>query len=193
MKWVWRYALGGRNRASLKIQLEAMFKWVWSCTWGLWLSELGDASGDRDQASLEIHLDAVVQGVWRYALGGHDDDAVGGRNWVILDIQVEGVINQVGRSTGRPQSSGIGAVHGGGQAGGGNSGGRRNGSWHSLHWVTHNCGNVENWVQHDLRRDEGLPENRRQSILPLGRTRCMQYSVCAILGVFRTHWILYSV
>jgi len=34
-----------------------------------------------------------------------------------------------------------------------------------MHWLTHNCGNVENSVQHGLPRDERLAGSRRQSIL----------------------------
>ena len=37
-----------------------------------------------------------------------------------------------------------GGQSGHGQSGGGSSGGRRNGCWDSVHWLTCNCGNVDN-------------------------------------------------
>ena len=44
-------------------------------------------------------------------------------------------------------------------------GGRRDGSRDSFHWLTRDCGNVENCVQHGLPRDERLAGSGRQLIM----------------------------
>jgi len=51
--------VGGRNRASLKINLQAVIERVWIYTWRPWLSEFGDTLGGRDQARLDGYLEAV--------------------------------------------------------------------------------------------------------------------------------------
>jgi len=105
---------------------------------------------------------------------------------------MEAVIEQVWRCTWRPWSSKIEGVLGGGQSGGGSSGGRHDGSWDSIQWLTCHCANVENGVQHGVPRDERLAGSGRQSILECS-TRCVMYSVNAVLGVCCTRCMLYSV
>jgi len=87
--------------------------------------------------------------------------------------------------TWRLWSSEIGGVLGGNQ-----SGWRRDGSWDSIDWLSCNCGNVENWVQHGLPRDERLAGSGRQLIWEWCSTRCMQYLVYAVLGV--NSWSLHG-
>ena len=58
-------SLGGRDRVSLEMHLEAMIEGVWIYTWMLRLSELRDAFGGRNRASLEMHLEDVIEQVWR--------------------------------------------------------------------------------------------------------------------------------
>ena len=87
----------------------------------------------------------------------------------------------------------IGGVHGGGQSGDKKLGARRNESLDSMHWVTNNCGNVENSIQHALPRDKGLAASRRKSIIGWSSTWCMLCSVYAVLGVCCTRCMLYSV
>jgi len=184
IEWTQR-CIRGRDRASLEKHLETEIEWTQRWTWMQRSSEFGDALGDRERVNSEMHLEAVIERVWRYALGG--------RNRVNLEMHSEAVIERVWRCTCRLWSSEIGGVLEGGQSGGGSSGGRRDGSWDSIHWLTRNCGNVENWVQHDLPRDERLAGSGRQSILGWCSTRCMQYSVYAVLGVCCTRCMLYSV
>jgi len=169
------------------IHLEAVIEQVWRCTWRLWLSECWYALGGRDGVSLEIHLEAVIEWVWRFTwklswceLGGH--------NHVYLKIHLEAVVERVWRCTWRPSSSEIGGVLGGSQSEGCSSGGRRKGSWDSIHRLTGNGGNVESAEQHGLPRNERLAGIERQSILGWCSTRCMQYSVYAVLGVNSWSW-----
>jgi len=76
-----------------------------------------------------------------------------------------------------------GSQSGGSESGGSRSGGMWDGSWDSIHWLTHNCGNVENWVIQGLLRAERLAGSGRQSILERCSMGCMQYSVYAVLGL----------
>jgi len=67
---VWRYLLGGHDRANM----QAVIEQIWKYTWRWWSREFGDMHcrpwscvlAGRNQASLEIHLEAVVKRVWRY-------------------------------------------------------------------------------------------------------------------------------
>jgi len=120
-------------------------------------------------------------------------DALGGCDRASLEMHLEAVIERVWRCTWRPWSSDIGGVLGGSQSGGGSLGGRHDGSWDSIHWLTRNCGNVENWVQHGVPRDERLPTSGRKLMMEWCSTRCMLYSVFAVLGVSCTRCLLYSV
>jgi len=61
-------------------------------------------------------------------------------------------------------------------------------SWDSIHWLSRNCGNVENWVQQGPLRAERPAGIGRQSMLWWCSTRCMQYSVYAVLGVNSWSW-----
>jgi len=199
---VWRYtwrlwssefgdALVGRIRASLEMHLEAVIV----RTWRLQSSECVDAVGGSNRASLETSWR-----LWSCELGGHNRARFG--------IPSEAVIERVWRCTWRPWSREFGDMHLeamrvrtwrlwsseiGGVLGGGQSGGRRHGIWDSIHWLTRNCGNVENWVQHGLPSDEKLAESGRQSILGWCSTPCMQYWVYAVQGVCCTRCMLYSV
>jgi hypothetical protein len=158
--------------------------------------------------SLKMYLKAVIERVWRCTwrlslceLGGH--------NRASVEIDVEAGIEPVWRYTWRPWSSKIEGVLGGGQSGGGSMGGRHDMSWDSIHWLTRNCVNVENWVSQGLLIVERLTGSGSQSILGWSSmqyikysvfsvlsvccTRCMLYSVYAVLGVCCTRCILYSV
>jgi hypothetical protein len=73
------------------------------------------------------------------------------------------------------------------------SGGRRDRSEDSVHWLTRNCANIENWVHHCPLSDERLAGSGWQSILGWCCTRCMQHSVNAVLGVCCIQCMLYSV
>jgi len=55
-------------------------------------------------------------------------------------MRLETILDQDWRSTG--------------WLGGGWLGGRHNGHWDSIHWLTHNCGIADSWVQQGLLRDE---------------------------------------
>ena len=67
------------------------------------------------------------------------------------------------------------------------SGGRRDGSGDSIHWLTCNWANVENWVQHGLPRDE--TDWERQTV----DVAMMPYAVYAVLSEWCTWSMLYSV
>jgi len=54
-------ALGGRDRVSLEMHLEAVIERVWGCTGRLRSSELRAALGGRDRVSLEMHLEAEME------------------------------------------------------------------------------------------------------------------------------------
>jgi len=65
--------------------------------------------------------------------------------------------------------------------------GRRDGSRDCIYWLTPNCANVENGVQHGLARDETGWERE------IVHLETMQYVVCAVRGVCCTCSMLYSV
>jgi len=66
---VWRYALGGHDRANL----QAVSSQSGDTLGGRdRLSLEIHLLGGRDQATLEIHLEALIERVRRNALGGHD-------------------------------------------------------------------------------------------------------------------------
>jgi len=164
--------------------MHAVVNWTSVSTRRQWSSEFWDALEDHDDAKIQ----AVMVQEWRFSqrlqlsnildvLWGHDQVsmeictsrpwlcALVGSNWIGLEIVLEPTIEQVWRCYWRPWSSEIGGVPGGSQAGGGSLGGRRKGSSDSIHWITCNCWNIENSVQHDLPRDEKLAGSRRQSVL----------------------------
>ena len=141
---------------SLMMYLGAAIEHVGRRTWRPWRWELGG----RNHASLEMQLAAVIMRDYWYHL--------------------EALIRRVWRCTWRPWSSEIGVVLGGGQSGGGGLGERRNGSWDSIRWLTCNCGNLENWVQHGLPRDERLAVCGRQSILRWCSTQCTQLGLATV-------------
>jgi len=145
-----RYPLGGRDRASLEMHLEAKIKF-----------------------NSEMHLEAVIERVWRCT-------------WRPRSSQTQ-------RYTRRPWSIKIGGVLGGRRSGGGRSEGKCDGSWHSIHWLTCNRRNVQSWVQHGPPRDWlGAGDSRSwdDAVPGVCSTRCMLYSVYAILGV--NSWSLHG-
>ena len=144
----WSCELEGCDQARLEMQLEAMIKRVWRCTWRPWLCKLGA----HNCVSLEIHLEAVIERICRCTWRPWSCE-LGGPNCASLEIHLEDVMERVWRCTWRSSSGEIGRVLGGSQSPGGSLGGRHNGSWDSIHCLTRNCGNVENWVQHGLPRD----------------------------------------
>jgi len=161
---------------------------VWRCTWRASSCEIGSPI----RASLEIHLEAVIERVWSYTYRPWSCE-IEGRNLTSLEIHLEAMIEQVWSCTCRPWLSEIGGALGGGRFGGSSSEARRNGSWDCIHWLIRDCGNVKNWVQHGLAKDERLAGCGRQSILGWCSMRCMQYSVYGILGVCCTWRMLYLV
>jgi len=169
------YILGGRDRASLVMHLEAEMEWTQRCTWRPWSSECGHTLGGRDRVHSEMHVEAVIEWVWRCTGRPRSSelrDALGGRDRSSLEMHWESVIEWVWRCTCRLWWSEIGGVLGGGQFGG-----RRDGSWDTFHSLTCNCGNVESWVQHPP-RDEKLAGSGRLSILGWCCTWCM---LCLVL------------
>jgi len=184
--------LGGHNWASLEMHLEAVIKRV--CTYVLWGHEWANLETiiklvwryisrpqscehrGRNWASLEMHLEAIIEWVCGYALAAHDS------------ANLEAAIEQVWRCTWRPWSRQIGGVLGGGQSASSSSGGRQVVSWDYIHWLTRNCGNVENWVQHGLPKDERLAGSGRQLMFGWCSTQCIEYLVYAC-----TRCMLYSV
>jgi len=106
--------LGGLDRASWDMHLEAEKMWTQRCTWRPGSSELRDALGGSDRANLE----AVIEQVWRYPWRlwlSEFANALGGHNRASVEIHLEAVIEQVWRCTWRPWSSEIGRVLGGGR------------------------------------------------------------------------------
>jgi len=63
-----RDALGGGDRVSLEMHIEAVIERVWRCNWRPKLSELRDALGGCDRASLEMRWEAVIERGWRCTL-----------------------------------------------------------------------------------------------------------------------------
>ena len=53
--------LGGCDRVSLEMNLEAVIERVWRGNWRPRLSELRDALGGQDRASLEMHFEAMFK------------------------------------------------------------------------------------------------------------------------------------
>jgi len=145
-------------------------EWTQRCTWRPWLSEFRDALGGRDRVNSEMHLEAVIDRVGRYA-------------WRPWSIMTGGVLG--GRWSGGDWSEG--SQSRGSQSGGCGSGGMCDGCWDAIHWLTWNCGNVENWVQQgSLRAETGWERETAK----LGM---MQYMVYVVLGVCGTRCMLYSV
>jgi len=168
-------------RCSLKMYLEAVIKHVWRCTWRLRSSELRDGLGGREWAKLVMHMEAVIECLGRYTW----------RRWSIkIGGEFEG-----GRSRGDWSEGG---ESGGSECGGSDSGGSRSGgmcdwSWDSIHWLTHNCGNVEIWVHQGPLGADRLAWSGRQLIVRWCSMRCMQYSEYAVLSVCWTQSLLNSV
>jgi hypothetical protein len=134
---------------------------------------------------MEMHRAAIVQRSWDL-LGDVDP------------LSLEAVIKRVWRCGWRPWSSEIGEVLGGGQLLGGCSGVRRDGSWESIHWLTCNCCNKENWIQHSLpwnqsedwsrTADFGIIQYAVNAVLGLGCILCMLYLVYADPHVNSSSW-----
>jgi len=107
-----REALGGRDRASLEMHLEARIEQVWRCTWRPWSCWLAA----RNHASLEIHLEAVIERVWRCSWRTRSrelrrcswrpwliefGDALWGCDRASLEIHLQAIIERDWRSTWR--------------------------------------------------------------------------------------------
>ena len=176
-----RDAHGGRDWASLGMQLETEMEWTLRCIWRPWLSKFGDALGGRDQVNSEIHFEAIIEHLGRYTW----------RPWLIKIGGVRGGDWSEEGQSGRSQSGG--SESGGGQSGGGSLGVMCDGNWDSIHWLTHNCGNVQNWVQQGPLRAGRLAGSRRQSILGWCSMWCLQYSVYVVLTECCIRCMLYSV
>ena len=177
--------LGGRNQLCWEMHVETEIEWTQRCTWRPESPVFGDALGDRE-------MEWTQRCTWRPWLSEFGD-ALGGRDRVNSEMHLEAVIERVGRFTWRSWSINIGGVLGGGWSGGdwseggqsggsqsggsesegGRSGGMCDSSWDSIHWLTRNYGNVENWVQHGPLRAEWLAGSGRQSILGWCSTQCM--------------------
>jgi len=153
---LWSSESGDHKRVSLEIHSEAVMKRIWRYTSRLWPCEFGDALEGRDGANLE----AVIEQVWRYS-------------WWLWS-------SEFGDTLGGHDQAMFGGVLGGSPSGGCSSGGRRDRSWDSIHWLTCNCANVKNAVQHHMLRDEILARGGRQSILGWCSVRCMLYSVLTL-------------
>jgi hypothetical protein len=174
------------------LSLEAAFMRVWRYTLRMTSSEFEDALGGRDRATLEMNLEAVIVPVWRYTWRPSWCE-LGGRNRVRLEIRLDAVIERDSRCTWRTWLCKNGGVLRGSQSWAGWSGGRRAGSWDSIHWLTCYCGNVEGWVQHGLQWEERLVGSRRQLIMGWRSTQCTRYSVYAVLCVYCSLCMPYSV
>jgi len=100
--------LGGRDRSSLEMHLEAEIEWTERCSWRPWSIELRAALGGRDRASLEMHLEAEIEGTerctwrpWSIEFG----DALGGQGGVNSEIHFEAVFERVWTCNWRPRLS----------------------------------------------------------------------------------------
>ena len=77
--------LGGRDRSSCEMHLEAKIKWTQRRTCRPRSDELGDALGGHDGASLEMRWEALIERVWRCTLRPWSHEvrhAIGDRDWV---------------------------------------------------------------------------------------------------------------
>jgi hypothetical protein len=174
------------------IHFEVVIVGTWRCTWKPASSEFGDALEGLGRAGLEMHLEAEIYWNSEMHMEGMTERVLKcswrPQSWN-TERHLEAMIERVGRCTCRPWSIGIQGVLGGGWSWGGRSVGRCDSSWDSIHWCTHNCGNVESWVQYSPQRDERLAGSGRQFILGWCCTRCMLYSVYAVLIITYNHCI----
>jgi len=74
----------------------------------------------------------------------------------------------------------IGGVIGGRRSASGWSGRRRDGTWPSIHWLTHNCVNVENWVHPGPPRDERSETGWGWERVNHGMIQCLVYTVLGV-------------
>jgi hypothetical protein len=65
---------------SLEMQLEAVIKRLWRCTWSPGSSDFGDAPGGHDRARLEEYLEAV--NVEAVSSGGRCDWSGHSTHWL---------------------------------------------------------------------------------------------------------------
>ena len=108
--------LGGRDRASLEMQLQTEIEWTQGCTGRLWSTVFGDALWCHDQLNLEMHSEAVIELVWRCTWRRRSSElraALGGRDRASLEMQLETEIEWTQRCTGRLRSSEFGHALGG--------------------------------------------------------------------------------
>jgi len=159
---VWRCTWRPRSCNS-EMHLEALIERVWRCIWRPWPS------------NSEIHLETVIERVWRCTCRPRSmwtqrctwrpwsrefGDALGGHDRSTLEEYLEVVdLEAVDREGGF------------------------DGRWDSIHWLTRNCGNVENWVQTGWEREtvnHGIMQYAVYAILSACCTRCMLYSVLTL-------------
>jgi len=187
--------LRGRDKACFEIHLYNTIEWTQRCTWRPGPSKFGDALGDW-----------VIEWTQRYTWRPYSRDSgdtLGGQDQVNSEMHFEAVIARVGGYNGRPWLRKIGGVLGDGwsgsdssdsgqsggsqsggsesegtESGGGRSGGMCDGSWDSIHLLTCNWGNVDNWVQQGPPRAGRLAGSEKTIVLGM-----MQYLVYAVLSV----------
>ena len=151
---------------------EAAIERVWRCTWRRRLCELRDAIGGRNCSSVEMHMETKIERTKRCS-------------WRTCSIEI-------GEVLGGCWSGGDGGE--GSQSEGGRSGGMCEGTSDSICWLTSNCGNVENWVQHNLLTNwlgAGDSWSWDNAVCGVCSTQCIQYSAYAVLGLCGTWcWLL---
>jgi len=183
------------------MHMETIMEWIQRYPWTPWLSEVRDTLWGSDEATLQIHMEAPIKRVWRFGHPGRycanldtlikhvwwctwrlQSCNVQDHNSGSLEMHLDPLIEWVWTYTWMPWLSKFGLL-GGGESDGGCLGGRRNRSWDSICWLTHYSGNVKNWAQHDLLRDERLAGSGRQLIMGWYSMQFMPYSGYAVLCV----------
>jgi len=161
------------------MHLEAVILQDCRCTWRRIGIEFRDTFPGCNQVSLEMHLEAwsewtqrwpwrLFQGSLEIPFRGHDH------------AYLEAVMKEVWGCTWRPRSIRIGGGLWCHPSTGNRLGGRCEGSLDSVHWSTHNCGNIENWVQQGPLRAERWETGWERETVDLWM---MQYIMYAILSV----------
>jgi len=132
-----------------------------------------------------MHLEAVIERVWGWTWRPESwefRDALRALNCASVEIHLEAVSERVWRWTWGQSSSEIRGVQEGSQSWGGSSKVRRVGIWDSIQYLTCDCGNVENWIQHGLPRDETGWDQETVN------HRMTQYAVYAVLLANSRSW-----
>jgi len=161
--------LEGHERGCLGMHLRTEIEWDQRCTWRARSSKCGDALAD----TVIKWTQRCTWMPWLNKIGG-----VAGGSW-------SGCDGSEGGQSGGSHSGG--GESGGSESGGSWSGSMCDGSWESIHWLTRNCWNVENWVT--TRSAESWETNWEQETVDRGM---MHYAVYAVPGVLSAQCILYS-